>query len=357
MFSHFLPYHTWSLFIFITGILNNLCIGQTQTCDQILQNARDLYQMGKIEQITESMFIDCFTNADLTPQYKVEAHKYIILSNIYRNQPDQAMDYAKELLGIDPDYRLDEESEPEEYVLLFKTLRRYPVFSLGVNFGLNASLQDSYNNFSVDNDSRTENFPSRVGGQVGVALSYNLTRDLQLLTGVNYQGIGFIVENPLFDYTNLVYDEQLTFLTFPLSFEVDFGKDQEYLYDLKVKKKKIYGFFNLGGEVRYLVDSQAHLERDDDLGRFVDSSPESVKDLREQLTFAAFAGVGFKYNIPRGFLKLQARFTYGINNMVDSKQRYSNPAFIYEGGYLDNDFRLHAVSLSVGYYRSIYNPK
>ena len=367
MYSHRLPYLTRPFTILIIGTLATLCIGQcigqARNCDQILQSARDLYQNGKIEQVNESMFVECFKNSDLTTQYQVEAYKHIILSNIYRNQPGQAKEYAKRLLRIDPDYRLDAESEPEEYVLLFRTLRRYPIYSLGINAGANVSYVDAFHNFSVDIDSRTDSYKNftQVGIQVGAALSYNLTRDLQLLTGINYQNIRFKIENDgdnrLFDYTDLVYDEQLTFLTLPLSIEVDFGNNEKYLYDLKAEKKKIYGFFNLGAEVRYLFNAQANLVRSDSLRSDIEFNNESVKDKREQITFAAFAGAGLKYKIEGGFLKLEARATYGLNNITDSKQRYSSPKFIYQGGYLDNNFRLHAVSLSVGYCRSFYNPK
>ncbi len=356
------PTLNWFKWIFIgVTFLRLQSIGYGQSCDQILQDAERFYREGKIELVREEDFSQCLEDADT--QNKVEAYKLIILSNIYRNQPPKAKEFAKKLLRVNPDYRLDEEVEPEEYVLLFRSLRRHPVFSYGVNGGINTTYVDSYHNFSVDNSAQEDNYNDfrQLGIQLGLSVALNLSKDLQLLGSFQYEQLTYQIKNEaqdqLFSYTDQTYKEILNYVSFPLSFQLDLGNNYDYMYDLDQKRKSSYWFIHLGGQVRYLIKAQADLIRSDGVRSNVELNGEPVQDLRENLNFAVFAGGGMKYRLSRGFLTFEARFTYGLNNLADSRERYNNPRLLYQGGYIDDNFRLHSVSLTVGYYRSIFKPK
>jgi hypothetical protein len=91
--------------------------------------------------------------------------------------------------------------------------------------------------------------------------------------------------------------------------------------------------------------------------RSVEGKAISMKELRNSLTFSVLAGIGVEYKIGLGHLFVELRYQAGLNNMVKSVNRYILQEEIARYGFLDNDYTLSAIMLSLGYNYPLYNPK
>jgi Neuraminidase (sialidase) len=71
----------------------------------------------------------------------------------------------------------------------------------------------------------------------------------------------------------------------------------------------------------------------------------------------ASAGIKVKDVIGRGYIFFNIRYSYGLNNIVNSKNRYSNPVLMYNYLYIDNNYKINSFQYSIGYSYPLYKPK
>ena len=80
---------------------------------------------------------------------------------------------------------------------------------------------------------------------------------------------------------------------------------------------------------------------------------ENITDNRDNILYMWHVGAGLKYKIPRGYLVLDIRYHYGLNNIVIPETRYKLEIL----GHVDDDFSLHSFTFSLGYYFSFYQSR
>jgi hypothetical protein len=133
-------------------------------------------------------------------------------------------------------------------------------------------------------------------------------------------------------------------ITFPVS----------VLYE--INNGKLLYFIRAGASVNYIITisgtPSSTINKLPSTGESTD-----LKDYRNSLYYSAIAGMGLHYKIPRGFLAIDFRYNFGINNIVISDKRFENTYVLSQYKYQDDDFSLHTFTLSIGYYFSFYTPK
>jgi len=108
-----------------------------------------------------------------------------------------------------------------------------------------------------------------------------------------------------------------------------------------------------------LLSATGNLLRDysDNSNPGISSADVSVKKYRHTLHLSYAAGLGFKYQIRKGYLILELKHNFSRTNMVRNDVRFDNSEFLYKYYYMDNDFRFSDAEISFGYTQSFYKPR
>jgi hypothetical protein len=87
------------------------------------------------------------------------------------------------------------------------------------------------------------------------------------------------------------------------------------------------------------------------------SDYENIGEYRKNMLYGGIIGAGVRYKVPRGIVSVDLRVNIGLNNIVRPDRRFDNQVFSTRYYYIDDDFAINTVTLSAGYYFSIYKPK
>ena len=162
---------------------------------------------------------------------------------------------------------------------------------------------------------------------------------------MEYSSATLLNDGDQVNQTNISAKEKLKKVDLPLTLSYSFGKGS-FNYVLR-----------LGGMISYITDASllpARSQADFDAPA---ASSVDISQNRQQLYYAAVAGLGFEYKVPRGFLVLDLRYHFGFQNIVIGANRYNNPELLSKYMYIDSDFALDYLSIGIGYHFSMYQSK
>jgi Outer membrane protein beta-barrel domain len=343
--SHFI----WTMIVLVLPLFPIAALAQDD-CSKTLQEARNLYDLGMIDDIPK-MLAPCMQEGFTRPQ-KIEAYKLLVLAYLFDDDQFDAEKTMTEFLKKYPEYEIMP-NDPVEFIHLFETYRTTSEFCFGLMAGLNLTNPRIIEPFSMIDLSKGEFSDNTLSGyQFGIAGGRYITKrmmlNLELHFGQNHYS--FTDKDTLTKQDGYKLDESYTFeeklkrvsLPVTIMYEINSGK---LLY-----------FIRAGASVNYVL-SVSGLPSGINNKQPIPGSVTDMKDYRNTFYFNAIAGVGMHYNIPRGFIALDIRYNYGISNIVKSEKRFENTYLYSQFKYLDDDFSLNAFSFSVGYYFSFYNPK
>jgi hypothetical protein len=327
-------------------IANVFASEEKESCTEVLDKARDLYDDGKLLQVPTYLQA-CLQDGFTKPQ-KLEAYRLVILSYIFNDDPEKADEAMLALLNTDPEYRPDEKVDPIEYVTLFNTFRTKPTISYGIVAGPNYSGLRVMNRFTTN--SETDNaFKTKAkwGGQIGVHADWFLSESFFLSSELTLSYVAFSLSEKLMDYTTLTYDENQIRLGLPL-----------YVKYEKMIGNKWKPFIGIGGGAELMLSSSALITRINDQGDN-DASGPTLNRMNGRNPFQTFLGaqVGAKYKLGYGFIYADLRYQYGLSNLTKTDNRWSEEELLYYYGYVDSDVSLAGIQFQVGYLKNIYNPK
>jgi hypothetical protein len=173
-----------------------------------------------------------------------------------------------------------------------------------------------------------------------------LYKNIQINAALLFSGKKYQMNSAdMFNYTTLNLVESQTWMHLPVTVKYNFGK------------KKFVPFVSAGISGDLFLNSSGNLTRTN--GNDVDASGPSVKmgNLRNKFNYSGVFGVGARYKIGYGYALLDVRYNLGLKNIVNINKRYSNTELIYYYGYIDSEFKLQNIMVSVGYLKSLYKPK
>lgn len=194
-----------------------------------------------------------------------------------------------------------------------------------------------------------------MGWQAGGGFDYNYNDYLSASLGVTLQQTTFKHETvDLFgvdkDIVNLI--DKGTWIGVPLSIKISEaeGKLRKYTY--------------VGYSFNVLMMNRADVEihnRDGQPAELTSfDKPISNIDLsgsRNARNSAFFLGVGLKYKYKLDFFYVDARYSFGMKNMADINHRFTSSQDGLPFPYVDDDFRLDNLAISVGYMHPLYKPR
>ncbi len=324
--------------------------GQDQDCSESLDEARRLFDSGKLEKV-EPTLEPCMKDG-FTKSQKTEAYQIIILTQQYDNRPADAEETFLELLEHDPEFEVNEENTPEELLHLVNKHHAPPVWNAGLIFGpviTNARRTNSYSTGNASNETK-EYTSNSLGYVIGVKVNRFITKDIEIGAEIQLMRQSFKSTSDQFGFATIESAETQDWVQLPIMGTYDFshGKWEPYVSLGVVPAYMIAA----NAEIKRTVNSGANSGLGDVTGPDIDMISQ-----RNQFNIASLFAAGVKYKIPRAFLLLEARHSWYFLNQVKSEERFKNPELLYQYYYVDDNFNIGNIQIMLGFTYSFHKIK
>ncbi|MEP2772291.1 MAG: outer membrane beta-barrel protein [Fulvivirga sp.] len=334
------------LFLFIAQL------GYSQ-CAQILRQGRTVYDEGRIHELP-SLLASCIKSG-FSDEERTEAYRLLILSYIYLDEPEKADETMLALLRDNPEFQINQESDPAELINLYGTFRTKPILKVGVKMGTNLTTTNLIQNGSVNNlnGEIDQDFSAGIGliGGLVVELPFKNNK-LSLALELSFNRYSFKSESNLYSnadgsiVTNTLFVENQNIAE--LSPSIQFAPF----------KMNISPFFGLGGSLNYLLNTTTTSSREVLGFQEIRENDIDLTDARQKLTYSIILSAGIKPKLNRGNVLITLRYKYGLVNVVNSDKTLDvAPEFIFDYYGYYSDFKTSHLELAIGYIFNIYNPK
>jgi hypothetical protein len=340
----------WFILIITFSLLPFEKVLAQDDCMNTLKQAKQLYEQGLIDDIPK-ILSNCMQSG-FTRAQRIEAYKLIILTYLFDDNQYEAEKSMDEFLHKFPEYEVMP-NDPVEFVYLLQSYKTSLLYSLNFFIGPNFVTRRIIEPYTtLDRNQSANSEKPGTGFQVGIGLSRNLKKSLNVNIDIVYafQNYSYSKESDvqlgtdLFKFVNIKAVEKINMVSIPVSLSYGFGKGNFNYY------------VRLGGEAGFLTKSTLTLDRTSDVLSITQDNYDIQKQ-RSKYYYAALAGAGIEYKVPRGYLVLDIRYHVGLNNMTNSAERYSDPVLLSKYFYVDDDFAINYLSVNIGYYFSIYQSK
>ncbi|WP_109832599.1 porin family protein [Reichenbachiella versicolor] len=327
--------------------------GDEQGCKLNLNLAEEKYKNGQIEEV-QSLIKPCVEGkSNFNKQDKIRAYKLLTITYLYLNEEEEASKNMQKLLNLNPEYIIDPNVDPSEFVDLYNQFRHHPIAIIGLKAGVNSTMVNVIDNFGQDDIDRSlGTYTAKIGYRVSFTSEFLITPLLSLETGLSYSKSNFEYSNRQFSYSNVSVEESFSTLSIPLHTRFSYTKR-----DLRF-------YLQLGAKVNYLVSSSATLVRIDSLNeelgyQSVVGPAEDLSDQKAKLFFSLQSAIGgyWKNVVGNGYLMMEIGYSYGLSNLIEPDKRYANTNLINKYNYIPNDFSINQFTVEIGYGIPIYRPK
>jgi len=316
-------------------------------CIELLRDAEKTYEAGRIDAI-EGMLLPCIEKEGFSKFEKLQAYRLIILSKLFDDRDAEADAYFLELIKTDPEYQVNQVTDPSEFVNLYNSYRTNPIYALGFKVGMNMTKPSSYVPYGVYNTGEnTGTYKAYLDLQFGFNADVYLNKKFSVGADLLMSFKKYQYKNTLLQYSELSFKETQLWLELPVVLKYTIGKS------------KLRYYLQAGGAVSMILSSKANITRKDVETQSNQAIGPDIKtmDLRNMFNYSLVGGGGIRYKAGYGYVVLDVKYMYGLNNISDKDNKYSNSDLIYKYGYIDNNFTLNSLMFSVGYYKSFYKPK
>ncbi len=330
---------------------------QLTSCTQTLRLARSTYEQGRLHEIPG--LVEKCLQGGFTQDERVEAYKLLCLSYIYLEDPQKADEAMLNLLRTDNYFEIRPETDPAEFVALYRTFRTDPIYRIGLKMGANATIPDVVD-FLPANDLSSE-YDFGFAFQAGIAADIPLTAMSGKLTV--HPELALIMRN--FKYTNegtfndatpegdpftRHYEtngvERHTWISLPVSV-------QYRLFDRKVQP-----YVSLGLSGDYLLSARNTFLRTKEDATSLDEQSIDLMNSRRRVNVSGILSAGVKVKVTGGFAVAEIRYVRSLANVNDPESIFTNFDRVNPtGGYVDGLFKINALQFTIGYMYNRFNPK
>lgn len=320
-------------------------------CVSSLKEAHKLFNAGQLEE-AELLVLPCLKQNYYSKEDKRDVYKLLIVINLYEERFQEADDYMKRFLKQYPEYEVTSD-DSADFVDLYKLYNTLPVYSIGGLVGTNFSFAKGKQKFGVyDVNINQGSYSTVVGYDFGVSLHKNISQKLSFTAGLTYTILNNRFETLMYgDEMELTYDEKQEWLYLPV--------DVRYA----LKEKKITPYIGVGLKFGVLFSAKANINREYTVNAVnsysdVTVNKLDVKGLKKRMNLWGYGVLGAKYKISHGSVYLQMMYNYAIINETNKDNRYTEvPELATEFYMVNDDVFLDHLSIQLGYYYHIYNPR
>lgn len=325
-----------------------------------------------------------------TPAEQVRAYRLLTEAHLLQIPPDAqaAAEAWRALLRIAPEYNLAQNQGSEELLRVARRFDHRPWRSVEVLMGGHAPLLRPWGQQSAAQRRNPDDFAEATRSplasfEAGAGLWYNLNAHFVQWPRLRRWEVG---GRALYRVSRYRYDERLA--TSPAAAgQEDFARltfhetQQWAILALQVRHhfdprafayqsvRRLSPYLHAGVEGGWLwqarfsqASRQAALFAPDGsveelLGQQRGLVQTNAGPLRRDLALWALAGLGMTYKWDTEYLALELGYAWGLTNLVNPNQRFANPEMAFRFGYVDPDWNLHRLTLTLSYWLPTYRTR
>jgi hypothetical protein len=327
---------------------------QKASSAQTLRLAQATYESGRLHEVEG--FLRDFKST--VKQEQVAAYKLLCLSYIYLEEPAKADEQMLRILTTD-NYFKPSDADPAEFVALWKTFRRDPIYRLGGKLGPNAS-QPNVISYVPPNSGKSE-YLFGIGFQAGVAFELPLPgrfKGFTLAPELNVNLKNFKYSNKA-TYIEAVTEEKRDFETTGKENQIWISLPvviQHDVFSKRFEKSKIKPFISAGISIDYLLSSTNTFLRTKENASSIDETKLDLKLERNKINLSGVLSAGTKIQVKGGYAIAEVRYTYGLTKVNDKENVYQFDKVFPTNTYADGIFKMNTLSVTVGYVHNWFNP-
>lgn len=322
----------------------NKSFAQSDSCIIKLKNANTGFDQGDFDG-TIKLLQSALSECNLSIEDKIQANKLLIMSYLKVDNLEEADKTAAVMMKIDPYYKPDKFKDDPKLSTLFEKYQPVPVFKIGFSAGLNRTITDVVNTYSIVHDDKASanysSYNSKTGFQLGLSAEYRLYKGVWLqvegqFRQSSYEHILDSVEN-----TTINFNEKLSYFDVPLSVKYN------------IMNKTIVPYIEAGANFSFMTTALSTTERENQ------KDIVNRTDYRNTYMTGIFGGVGAAYRMKGISVYAAFRYCYFSDQVNKEGTRYADEVNVFKYYYIDDDFRMDnwQVNLGVNYILSYKNMK
>ncbi len=330
-------------------------------CELILVQASDEFNAGHLSAIP-AMLQRCI---DKNENSEWRQRAFLLLTETYLllEDPIAAEQSYLNVLWANPEFVTDESRDPIDLVYLSRKFTATPIFSFHGEAGPNVSIVRVINDVQIGGEAYTkEKYSLRPGWQVSVGTDFNYNDYLSASIGITYQQTSFKhTTTGIFgaekDIVEFIDHQHWASVPFAVKYSQASGKLRRYGY-------AGYAFNFLLGDNADVDISNRDDKESSETGEALEYtsfdkpiSNINMKQNRAETNGALFLGGGLKYKYRLDYLYVDLRYSFGIKNLVAIEKRFDSVVDGLPFPYVDDDFRLDNLAVSIGYIHPLYKPR
>jgi len=326
------------------------------SCDNIIEDASDLYSSGRYEECI-AMLENGLNTCSLTKSRKENAYVILINANIEKDSLPGIDKNFRLLLKNNPAFKIKDYSGPDDFKKYYNNYYVYPKLSIGIrpHYCTPSILSTATYQIMPNIKNQTE-YKTAPFFNTNFLLEFRAIEKISFFADAGYYTLNFNRELRN-DYWIMESFEKLKFL------QLDFGNKYYFL-----KSKKKFNFYMMGGfSNQYLKKSSLNLTQTKTVVNEVYSGIETKEynflsnfnsqKLRNPYVVSVLFGAGAVYRV--GYFGIGADFRTSIsaNTLNNQSARFLEPDLINNFSYIDSDFRLIKTDYSLIITYSLYKVK
>lgn len=333
------------LFSFSLLILFPFISNGQSSCVQNLREARNFYDAGKLNDLPK-LLLKCIDNG-FSKEEKVEALRLVTLSYLFNEDQEKAEASYLRLLKIEPEYQVNEDSDPTELIILSERFDTEPKFFFGLKLGAAYNLFDGTPNI-IHILSNPGTYEPPIGISAGLFFQYPINQDfsVNLETHYNFRNteLNRDIRNPESNSTTPhIISETHQWVEVPLLVNYKLPMVQNFLLEATG-----------GPSFHYLLSSTLSVT-----GVNVEINNKNMLEFRNQMNVSGILGLRGNFKrLGRNYLTVEALFQYRFINDIDENADTSELDFeLLQVGYAEGQYKWHSVILRVGFRFPRFNPE
>jgi hypothetical protein len=338
--------YLFPVLLFLTVFLLNIeqINAQEDTCLNKLKRAQELFDNGLVEEIP-ILIEPCLNSKDgFNKEQSIQAFRLLIQVYLFDYNQDKAEKAMLELLSRYPEYEL-QINDPVEFANLYKQFKTKPLYSFGINAGLNVSNVSVLEHFSTNslNDLDSKYKIGDFNSTFGVSFEKYFNSKAWITLAAGYSSGGYQVDEKFNSNRELLtFKEKMQYAQVPVYFNYAFTNN-----------KKFVPYVMLGGQFAYLLKSNAEINRSM-IDKDIESSglpmeSKNMTDSRNRINYSALTGVGARFKVAAGYIRANLFYTMGFTEHVKNSSRFDDKENLFYYNFIDDRIKINYLTLSVGY--------
>lgn len=324
-------------------------------CELILVKATDEFNAGHLYGIA-AMLKDCL-DKNQNREWRQRANLLLAETYLLLEDPLGAEESYLNVLRANPEYLTDASRDPIDLVYLSGKFTATPIFSLYGYAGPNITPVRTIHDVRIGGELTTREYnTARIGWQVGVGADFNYNDFISASAALNFSQTSFKhTSTDLFGINKDIveFTDHQSWATVPISVK----------YCQAQGKFRRYGY--AGFSFNYLLGDKADVDlknRDATEGETLQEFTKAISNIdmmqnRARWNSSVFIGGGVKYKYKLDYFFVDLRYSFGMKNVASPGNRYNSITDGLPYPYVDDDFRIDNLALSVGYIHPLYKPR